>query len=294
MKRRILAFALALAAVFAVSMALWAPGEAAQESAAPAADEWVGYFLAREEAGSFRQYEGKYWAEETTDGGYDFGIPGSACFLSITEITPDDAWYEPGSPFNCSADSTLGEGISSSGIHVYLDDEGTRYEIEAAMTFADAWEAPVFTALNVYRTGSGEYYAEAAEVNWAFSGSSSGLAGTHSANIGGKTRTIHVSLAPEQHAAAERAAFLWLDGEKNVIARAEYETGALPGTVTAPEGAALLVLCREEVHRAAQNEYAVQTARSVYGPQDSSAEIYAPGGSEGLAERVTVLLEWKR
>lgn len=291
MKKRELLFLLVPVLVFAVSFALWSPGSAARESFDAAGDEWVGYFLALfDEDGVYLKYDGKYVAAPTEDGGYDFGIPGSACFLTITEITPGEPEYEPESEFNYSIGSALGGGISSSGMHVYTDDNGTsRYELEATMTFADAWETPLFTVLDVYRTGEGEYYAERAESAWMFHSTSSAFADTHSVSCGGKTRGIRVSLSPERRPAVERAAFIWLDGEKHVLARAEYEASSLPETLCAPEGAALLIVRGEARYDGEE----LRTVRTVYGADEEMAEIYVPDATEGLAARKTVWLSWE-
>lgn len=286
MKKRGIAFLLALAVVFGASFALWPSDGGGRESTDATADEWMGYFLALfEENGVYRQYDGKYWAAPTADGGYDFGIPGSACFLTVTEITPDEPEYEPNSAFNYSIGSALGDGIRSSGMHITSDDSGdtrsTRYEIEATMSFDEGRELPLFTVLEVYRTSGGEYYAEAAEIGQAFSGSSSGFGSAHITSIDGETRTVAVSLAVECRPTTERATLIWLDDEKNVLAREAYEADALPETLTAPTGAALLIVSGD-----------ARTVRAVYGANEETAEIYIPGMTDGLAERRTIWLAW--
>lgn len=293
MKKRGIAFLLALAVAFGASFAFWPSDGSRRESTDATADEWMGYFLAlAEEGGVYRQYDGKYRATPTADGGYDFGIPGSACFLTVTEITPDEPEYEPGSRYNYSIGSALGDGIRSSGMHITSDDSGdtrsTRYEIEATMSFDEGRELPVFTVLEVYRTSGGEYYAEAAEIGQTFSGGSSGFGSTHSVRSGGETRTVAVSLSAECRMAVGRAAFIWLDEEKTVLAREAYEADTLPDTLTAPTGAALLIVSGEARGDSGEKH----TVRAVYGAGEEMAELYVPGMTDGLAARRVMWLDW--
>lgn len=295
MKQRIIAFALALAVVFAASFALWSPErltQAALESADSVADEWVGFFLVPfqdAENGADHHYDGKYWAVKTADGGYDFGIAGSACFVTVTEITPDAPSYEPNSRFNFSIGSALGESISSGGmnIHVNGDDNEARYEITGTLAFADAKSVPTFLALDVYRTSSGEYYAEEAELSRAFGGNLPSITCTRSASSGGETRTISVSLSFEIRPTLVRAAFTWLDAEKTALSREEYAADALPSELTPPSGAALLLVTQTQ-----QTRDGLRTARTLLSPEDELLSLYPAAEQDGLL-RVTILpIRW--
>lgn len=291
MKQRILAFAAALAVVFAAAAALWSPEKTAQESADAGADEWVGYFLAPFQdgnGGEYHHYEGKYWASRSADGDYDFGIPGSACFVMVTEITPDDPAYEPNSHFNFSIDSAQGDGITSGGMHVSLDDEGARYEIEGTFSFSEAQSAPLYTALDVYRTSGGEYYAEEGASGRAFSDSSAGITAERSVSIGGETRTISVSLSFESRPALVRAAFTWLDAEKGVLLREEYEADALPSELTPPECAALLLVTQTQ-----QTRDGACTARALLSPEEEILSLYPAAEQEGLLRAAFLPIRWE-
>ena len=119
--KRIIAFALALAVVFGVSFALYKPERI--EAAAPETmdDEWVGYFFALE------PFDGRRYATETADD-YDFGVPGVPVFVSITAFSPDDPYHEEDSAFNYSIGMAASEEVERSGLHVFGDDNGDRYE----------------------------------------------------------------------------------------------------------------------------------------------------------------------
>lgn len=294
MKKRSIAFLLSLVLVFAASLAIWSPerlAQTARENANADSDEWVGYFLARSEIdGVYQQYRGKkYWGTRTEDGSWDFGIPGSACFISLTEISPQEPEYEENSAFNFAVAGERGEGVTSGGMNIRSGDDGERYEIEATMTFAEVQETSLFAALDVYRTGNGEYYIEAGTFSHALGANSAGsVTCTRSVNIGGRTRTISVSLSAERRPAVARAAFIWLDGEKTVLAREEFSSGALPGEVKAPEGAALLILAEEQL-----TSDGTVTVRTAFTKEDMSAALYVAAESEGLLNARYVSLSWE-
>ena len=119
--KRVIAFALALAAVFGVSFALYKPEEARQ-SRETYDREWVGYFFALEE------FEGRAYAVKNGEE-YDFSVPGVPIFLTITEIGPGEPGYEEGSEFNCVIGAVVGEGADSHGMSVSGSDDGETYEI---------------------------------------------------------------------------------------------------------------------------------------------------------------------
>lgn len=219
--KRLIAFALALAAVFGVSFALYRP-ELAQNAAQDSADdEWVGYFF------SLEPFDGKRYAERADDR-YDFGVPGVPMFVSITAFSPDDPYYEEDSAFNYSIGMAASEEVERSGLHVFGDDNGDRYETGGSILL-DAQCSTELYACDVFRTADGRYYAVCTGEGCC--GDSFGLSRseTLSWTPNGKkqSRTVSVSASLEAHTAAESAAFVWMDGEKNVLSRAEYPADAI-------------------------------------------------------------------
>ena len=275
--KRLIAFALALAAVFGVSFALYKPdgiGNAAQDIAD---DEWVGYFFALE------PFDGKRYAERTDDR-YDFGVSGVPVFVSITAFSPEDPDYEENSVFNYSIGMAASEEVERSGLHVFSDDNGSRYEIGGSILL-DAQRSAELQVCDVFRTADGRYYAVCTG-----EGCCDGFGLSRSETLfwtpSGKkqSRTISVSASLETHTAAESVAFVWMDGEKNVLSRAEYTADAIPEAVSVPEGAELLVVTKKNVDGTLD--------RALFTAEDMSAEVYVPSALSGLLRVVYVTLDW--
>lgn len=93
-----------------------------------------------------------------------------------------------------------------------------------------------------------------------------------------------MSASLETHTAAESAAFVWMDGEKNVLSRAEYPADAIPEALSAPEGAELLVVTKKNADGTLD--------RALFTAKDMSAEVYVPSALSGLLRVVYVTLEW--
>ena len=149
--KRIIAFALALAVVFGMSFALYKPERIEAAAQETMEDEWVGYFFALE------PFDGRRYATETGDD-YDFGVPGVPVFVSITAFSPDDPYYEEDSAFNYSIGMAASEEVERSGLHVFGDDNGDRYETGGSILL-DAQCSTELYACDVFRTADGRYYA---------------------------------------------------------------------------------------------------------------------------------------
>lgn len=76
----------------------------------------------------------------------------------------------------------------------------------------------------------------------------------------------------------------WMDGEKNVLSRAEYPADAIPEALSAPEGAELLVVTKKNADGTLD--------RALFTAKDMSAEVYVPSALSGLLRVVYVTLEW--
>ncbi|MDY5943085.1 MAG: hypothetical protein SPJ28_05950 [Oscillospiraceae bacterium] len=274
--KRIIAFALALAVVFGASLALYRPEleDAAQETAA---DEWVGYFFALE------PFDGKVYATETADD-YDFGVPGVPVFVTITPFKPGEPDYEEGSEFNYAVGAAVSDEVVGSGMHIKVDDNGSSYETGGEIFYASGEWKPV-KQCSVYRTSEGKYYAE-----WDHTGMGAhvGVSREESVEwkVNGRTerRSIKVNVSFAEHTAAESVEFVWMDSDKNVLSRAAYAADALPETLTAPDGASMLVVTQTSADGT--------SARTLCTRDDLFARAYVPSTLSGLLRVVDVSLDW--
>ena len=286
--KRLIAFALALAAVFGASLALYRPElkDAAQETAA---DEWVGWFFALE------PFEGKIWATKADDG-YDFGVPGVPVFVTITAFQPGEPGYSENEAYNYSVGQAVSGEVDGGGMRVYVDDDGDRYEIGGDIIL-DAQNRAVLNECYVYRTAEGKYYVECVTVNGmksAYCGPGFGLKQTRTISaersgdwsVSGKTQShsIKVSVSFVERTAAERLVFAWLRGDKSILSREEYGTDALPETLTAPDGAEMLVVTQTSADGT--------SARSLCTQDDLFARAYVPSMLSGLLRVVDIPLDW--
>ena len=287
--KRIIAFALALAVVFGVSFALYKPERIEAAARETMEDEWVGYFFALE------PFDGKVYATETADD-YDFGVPGVPVFVSITAFSPDDPYYEEDSAFNYSIGMAASEEVERSGLYVFGDDNGDRYETGGEIVL-DAQKRVELYECYVYRTPAGDYYAECVLYNGmksAYCGPGFGLKQTRTISaerpgdwsVSGKTQShsIKVSVSFVEHTAAERLVFVWLRGDKSILSREEYAADALPETLTAPDGASMLVVTQTSADGT--------SARSLCTQDDLFARAYVPSMLSGLLRVVDVSLDW--
>lgn len=274
--KRIIAFALALAVVFGASLALYRPEleDAAQETAA---DEWVGYFFALE------PFDGKVYATETGDD-YDFGVPGVPVFVTITPFKPGEPDYEEDSEFNYAVGAAVSDEVVGSGMHIKVDDNGSSYETGGEICYASGEWEPVKQCF-VYRTSDGKYYAE-----WDHTGIGAhvGVSREESVEwkVNGRTerRSIKVNVSFAEHTAAESVEFVWMGSDKNVLSRAAYAADALPETLTAPDGASMLVVTQTSADGT--------SARSLCTQDDLFARAYVPSTLSGLLRVVDVSLDW--
>lgn len=275
--KRIIAFALALAVVFGVSFALYKPERIEAAARETMEDEWVGYFFALE------PFDGKRYATKIGDD-YDFGVPGVPVFVTITAFKPGEPDYEEGSEFNYAVGAAVSDEVVGSGMRVNVDDNGSSYETGGEIFYASGEWEPV-KQCSVYRTSDGKYYAE-----WDHTGIGAhvGVSREESVEwkVNGRTerRSIKVSVSFAEHAAAESVNFVWMDSEKNVLSRAEYAADALPETLTAPDGAEILVVTQTSADGT--------SARSLCVQDDLFARAYVPSTLSGLLRVVDVSLDW--
>ena len=245
--KRIIAFALALAVVFGVSFALYKPERIEAAARETMEDEWVGYFFALE------PFDGRRYATETGDD-YDFGVPGVPVFVTITAFKPGEPNYEEGSEFNYAVGAAVSDEVVGSGMHIKVDDNGSSYETGGEIVL-DAQKRVELYECYVYRTPAGDYYAECVLYNGmksAYCGPGFGLKQTRTISaerpgdwsVSGKTQShsIKVNVSFAEHTAAESVDFVWMDSDKNVLSRAAYAADTLPETLTAPDGASMLVV----------------------------------------------------
>lgn len=276
--KRLIAFALALAVVFGVSFALYKPERIGENAAQhPVNDEWVGYFFALE------PFDGRRYATENGDD-YDFGVPGVPVFVTITAFEPDDPDYEEGSEFNNSVGAAVSDEVVGSGMHIKVDDNGSSYETSGEIFYASGEWKPV-KQCSVYRTSDGKYYAE-----WDHTGMGAhvGVSREESVEwkVNGRTerRSIKVSVTFEERTAAERLVFVWLRGDKSILSREEYGADALPETLTAPDGASMLVVTQTSADGT--------STRTLCTQDDLFARAYVPPTLSGLLRVVDVSLDW--
>ena len=278
-----------MAVVFGVSFALYKPERIEAAARETMEDEWVGYFFTLE------PFDGKVYATETADD-YDFGVPGVPVFVSITAFSPDDPYYEEDSAFNYSIGMAASEEVERSGLYVFGDDNGDRYETGGEIVL-DAQKRVELYECYVYRTPAGDYYAECVLYNGmksAYCGPGFGLKQTRTISaersgdwsVSGKTQShsIKVSVSFVERTAAERLVFAWLRGDKSILSREEYGADALPETLAAPDGAEILVVTQTSADGT--------SARSLCTQDDLFARAYVPSMLSGLLRVVDVSLDW--
>ena len=275
--KRIIAFALALAVVFGVSFALYKPERIEAAARETMEDEWVGYFFALE------PFDGRRYATETGDD-YDFGVPGVPVFVTITAFKPGEPDYEEGSEFNYAVSAAVSDEVVGSGMHIKVDDNGSSYETGGEIFYASGEWKPV-KQCSVYRTSEGKYYAE-----WDHTGMGAHVGVSREESVEWKVygrterRSIKVSVTFEERTAAERLVFAWLRGDKSILSREEYGADALPETLTAPDGASMLVVTQTSADGT--------SARSLCAQDDLFARAYVPSMLSGLLRVVDVSLDW--
>ena len=287
--KRIIAFALALAVVFGMSFALYKPERIEAAAQETMEDEWVGYFFALE------PFDGRRYATETGDD-YDFGVPGVPMFVTITDILLGEPGYVENDDFNHVIGAAVGDEAVGSGMNVKVDDNGSSYETGGEIAL-DAQKRAELYECYVYHTSAGDYYAECTQANGTnvrYRTPSTNLNQTRTisterssdwrANGKAQSRSIKVSVSFAAHTAAESVDFVWMDGDKNVLSRAEYAADALPETLTAPEHAALLVTAMQSVDGT--------TERTLCTQDDLFARAYVPSTLSGLLRVVDVSLDW--
>ena len=287
--KRIIAFALALAVVFGMSFALYKPERIEAAARETMEDEWVGYFFALE------PFDGRRYATETGDD-YDFGVPGVPMFVTITDILPGEPGYVENDDFNHVIGAAVGDEAVGSGMNVKVDDNGSSYETSGEIALDALGQAERYKCY-VYRTSAGDYYAECTQANGTnvcYRTPSANLNQTRTIStersgdwsVSGKTQShsIKVSVSFVERTAAERLVFVWLRGDKSILSREEYGADALPETLTAPDGAEILVVTQTSADGT--------SARSLCTQDDLFARAYVPSMLSGLLRVVDVSLDW--
>lgn len=287
--KRLIAFALALAVVFGVSFALYKPERIEAAAQETMDDEWVGYFFALE------PFDGRRYATENGDD-YDFGVPGVPMFVTITDILPGEPGYVENDDFNHVIGAAVGDEAVGSGMNVKVDDNGSSYETSGEIALDALGQVELYECY-VHHTSAGDYYAECTQANGTnvcYRTPSAKLNQTRtisterssdwSVNGKAQSRSIKVSVSFAAHTAAESVDFVWMDSDKNVLSRAEYAADALPETLTAPDGAEILVVTQTSADGT--------SARSLCTQDDLFARAYVPSTLSGLLRVVDVSLDW--
>lgn len=287
--KRIIAFALALAVVFGVSFALYKPERIEAAARETMEDEWVGYFFA------LKPFDGRRYATETGDD-YDFGVPGVPVFVTITDILPGEPGYVENDDFNHVIGAAVGDEAVGSGMHIKVDDNGSSYETGGEIALDALGRAELYECY-VYRTPAGDYYAECTQANGTnvcYRTPSANLNQTRTISTerssdwraNGKTQShsIKVSVSFVERTAAERLVFAWLRGDKSILSREAYGADALPETLTAPDGASMLVVTQTSADGT--------STRSLCTQDDLFARAYVPSMLSGLLRVVDVSLDW--
>ena len=217
-------------------------------------------------------------------------------FVTITPFKPGEPDYEEGSEFNYAVSAAVSDEVVGSGMHIKVDDNGSSYETGGEIVL-DAQKRVELYECYVYRTPAGDYYAECVLYNGmksAYCGPGFGLKQTRTISaerpgdwsVSGKTQShsIKVSVSFVEHTAAERLVFVWLRGDKSILSREEYAADALPETLTAPDGASMLVVTQTSADGT--------SARSLCTQDDLFARAYVPSMLSGLLRVVDVSLDW--
>ena len=190
-------------------------------------------------------FDGRRYATENGDD-YDFGVPGVPVFVTITPFKPGEPDYEEDSEFNYAVGAAVSDEVVGSGMRVNAE-----------------WD----------HTGIGAHVGVSREesVEWKVNGRT-------------ERRSIKVNVSFAEHTAAESVDFVWMDSDKNVLSRAAYAADALPETLTAPDGAEILVVTQTSADGT--------SARSLCTQDDLFARAYVPSMLSGLLRVVDVSLDW--
>ena len=217
-------------------------------------------------------------------------------FVTITDILPGEPGYVENDDFNHVIGAAVGDEDVGSGMHIKVDDNGSSYETGGEIVL-DAQKRVELYECYVYRTPAGDYYSECVLYNGmksAYCGPGFGLKQTRTISaersgdwsVSGKTQShsIKVSVSFVERTAAERLVFAWLRGDKSILSREAYGADALPETLTAPDGASMLVVTQTSADGT--------SARSLCTQDDLFARAYVPSTLSGLLRVVDVSLDW--
>ena len=217
-------------------------------------------------------------------------------FVTITPFKPGEPDYVEDSEFNYAVGAAVSDEVVGSGMHIKVDDNGSSYETGGEIALDALGRAELYECY-VYRTPAGDYYAECTQANGTnvcYRTPSTNLNQTRTisterssdwrANGKTKSRSIKVSVSFAEHTAAESVEFVWMDSDKNVLSREEYGADALPETLTAPDGASMLVVTQTSADGT--------SARTLCTQDDLFSRAYVPSTLSGLRRVVDVSLDW--
>lgn len=319
--KRILALDIALLALFLFAGCQLAKEEDGETESAER-DRLIGVFLTREHLDLF-DWEGYFNdnAGALAGGGHaidetDTAAYGGRLYATLTRETRTDDAGEQHEWFDCTFEGIEGiryfvveEGITThlisdpgiSGVHQAITDteEAKRIDLEAVLYVEAAAETEtVVWYLNpVYQSTDGSVYLTAGHGTSLAGGMTEGASfstkfdETETVTVDGKSveTGASVSVRIESKFPAERINVLQMDAGHAVVARTEYDAGALPEEIVPLPGTEYLIV--ETVKRDLAGEEIV--SRALYGREETKFITFCRGDGTVLLEQYT-RLEWEQ
>ena len=320
--KRILALGIALLALLAFAGCQLAKEEGGETESAER-DRLIGVFLTREYLDQLFDWKG--YVEDNmmalAGGGHaideaDTAAYGGRLYATLTRETRTDDAGEQHERLDCTFEGIEGiryfaveEGITThmisdpgiSGVHQAITDteEAKRIDLEAVLYVEAAAETEtVVWYLNpVYQSTDGSVYLTAGHGTSLAGGMTEGASfstkfdETETVTVDGKSveTGASVSIRIESKFPAERINVLQMDAEHAVVARTEYDAGALPEEIAPLPGTVYLIV--ETVKRGLAGEEIV--SRALYGRQETKFITFCRGDGTVLLEQYT-RLEWEQ
>lgn len=319
--KRILALGIALLALLAFAGCQLAKEEGGETESAER-DRLIGVFLTREHLDLF-DWEGYFNdnAGALAGGGHaidetDTAAYGGRLYATLTRETRTDDAGEQHERLDCTFEGIEGiryfaveEGITThmisdpgiSGVHQAITDteEAKRIDLEAVLYVEAAAETEtVVWYLNpVYQSTDGSVYLTAGHGTSLAGGMTEGASfstkfdETETVTVDGKSveTGASVSVRIESKFPAERINVLQMDAGHAVVARTEYDAGALPEEIVPLPGTEYLIV--ETVKRDLAGEEIV--SRALYGREETKFITFCRGDGTVLLEQYT-RLEWEQ
>ena len=319
--KRILALDIALLALFLFAGCQLAKEEGGETESAER-DRLIGVFLTREHLDLF-DWEGYFNdnAGALAGGGHaidetDTAAYGGRLYATLTRETRTDDAGEQHERLDCTFEGIEGiryfaveEGITThmisdpgiSGVHQAITDteEAKRIDLEAVLYVEAAAETEtVVWYLNpVYQSTDGSVYLTEGHGTSLAGGMTEGASfstkfdETETVTVDGKSveTGASVSVRIESKFPAERINVLQMDAGHAVVARTEYDAGALPEEIVPLPGTEYLIV--ETVKRGLAGEEIV--SRALYGRQETKFITFCRGDGTVLLEQYT-RLEWEQ